>query len=162
MSIRRPHGTNWPSERVKESCTTPKPIIFNLSSLESFVKVTGECFGDATPLRSPHPSSQDWQAKNRQASQRVLAHLLLGLCQVSSKSEIVLLLMMSSSALKTYRMLAPMLIELLFGLASEGALRTRIGSLPSVVHLMLLQLPLGPKYFLADAALLRVFSVVNF
>ena len=59
-------------------------------------------------------------------------------------------------------MLAPMLIELLFGLASEGALRTRIGSLPSVVHLMLLQLPLGPKYFLADAALLRVFSVVNF
>ena len=59
-------------------------------------------------------------------------------------------------------MLAPMLIELLFGLASEGALRARIWSLPSMVHLMLLQLPLGPKYFLANAALLRVFSVVNF
>ena len=55
-----------------------------------------------------------------------------------------------------------MLIELLFGLASEGALRARIWSLPSMVHLMLLQLPLGPKYFLANAALLRVFSVVNF
>ena len=55
-----------------------------------------------------------------------------------------------------------MLIELLFGLASEGALRARIRPLPSMVHLVLLQLPFGPKYFLADAALFWVFSVMNF
>ena len=59
-------------------------------------------------------------------------------------------------------MLAPMLIELLFGLASERALRAWVRPLPTMIHLVLLQLPLGPKYFLADTALFRVLSVVNF
>ncbi len=37
-------------------------------------------------------------------------------------------------------MFAPMFVELLFGFASEGALRAGVGSLSAVVHHMLLQL----------------------
>ena len=58
-------------------------------------------------------------------------------------------------------MLAPMLIELLFGLASEGALRARVRPLPSVVHLVLLELPLCPEHLLTDGTLLGVLGVVN-
>jgi uncharacterized membrane protein len=35
----------------------------------------------------------------------------------------------------SYRMLPPMLIELLLRLAREGAFRTRVGSLAAVIHL---------------------------
>lgn len=54
-----------------------------------------------------------------------------------------------------------MLIELLLRLARERALWTRIRPLPAVIHLVLLQLPLGPEDLLADAALLRVLGVVD-
>ena len=58
-------------------------------------------------------------------------------------------------------MLPPVFVELLFGLARERALWTRIGSLPSVVHLMLLQLPFGAEDLLTDSALLRVLRIVD-
>ena len=58
-------------------------------------------------------------------------------------------------------MLPPMLIELLLGLAREGALGARVWPLPAVVHLVLLQLPLCAEHLLADAALLRVLGVVD-
>ena len=54
-----------------------------------------------------------------------------------------------------------MLVELLLGLAGEGALRARVGPLPAMIHLVLLQLPLGAEDLLADGALLRVLRVVD-
>lgn len=54
-----------------------------------------------------------------------------------------------------------MLVELLLGLACERALWAGVRPLAPVVHLVLFQLPLGPKDLLADAALLRVLSVVD-
>ena len=54
-----------------------------------------------------------------------------------------------------------MFIELLLGLACEGALRARVRPLASVVHLVLLELPLCPEHLLTDGALLGVLGVVN-
>lgn len=61
-----------------------------------------------------------------------------------------------------YRMLSPVLVELLLGLAGERALWAGVGPLATVVHLVLLQLPLGSEHFLANAALLGVLGVVDF
>ena len=61
----------------------------------------------------------------------------------------------------SYRVLPPVFIELLLGLAGEGALWTRVRPLPAMVHLVLFQLPFGPEHLLADRALLRILRVVN-
>ena len=58
-------------------------------------------------------------------------------------------------------MLSPVLVELLLRLAREAALRAGVGPLAAVVHLVLLQLPLGPEHLLADAAPLGVLRVVD-
>ena len=61
----------------------------------------------------------------------------------------------------SHRVLPPVLVELLLGLACERAFGAGVGPLPAVVHLVLLQLPLGPEHLVADAALLGVLGVVD-
>ena len=58
-------------------------------------------------------------------------------------------------------MLSPVLVELLLRLAREAALWAGVGPLAAVVHLVLLQLPLGPEHLLAHAAPLGVLRVVD-
>ena len=57
-------------------------------------------------------------------------------------------------------MFSPVLIELLLGLASEGAFGARVRPFASVVHLVLLQLPFGTKYFGTYPTLFRVLGIV--
>ena len=54
-----------------------------------------------------------------------------------------------------------MLVQLLFSLTGEWAFRAGVGSLTPMVHLVLLQLPFGPKGLVADWAMLRVLGVVD-
>ena len=58
-------------------------------------------------------------------------------------------------------MLSPVLVELLLRLAREAALWAGVGPLAAVVHLVLLELPLGAEHLLADAAPLGVLRVVD-
>ena len=64
--------------------------------------------------------------------------------------------------LGSYRVLPPVFIELLLGLAGEGAFWAGVGPLTAMVHLVLFQLPFGTKYFRTDPALLRILCIVNF
>jgi hypothetical protein len=52
-------------------------------------------------------------------------------------------------------------IELLLCLAGERTLWTWVRPLSSVIHLVLLQLPLCAEHLLADAALLGVLGIVD-
>ena len=61
----------------------------------------------------------------------------------------------------TYRVFPSVFVELLLGLAREGALGTGVRPLATVVHLVLFQLPFRPEDLLADSALLRVFRIVD-
>ena len=54
-----------------------------------------------------------------------------------------------------------MLVELLLGLAGEAALWAGVGPLAAVVHLVLLELPLGPEHLGAHRAPLGVLRVVD-
>ena len=59
-------------------------------------------------------------------------------------------------------MLSSVLVELLLGLTGERTLWTRIRPFSPMIHLVLLELPLGPEYFLAHTTLLGILGVVNF
>jgi hypothetical protein len=58
-------------------------------------------------------------------------------------------------------MLSSMLIKLLFRFASKRTFWTWVRSFSAMVHLVLLQLPLGSKHFLANAALFWIFGIVD-
>ena len=70
-------------------------------------------------------------------------------------------LLLDQSGSLTHRVLSPVLVELLLRLAGEAALGAGVGPLAAVVHLVLLELPLGAEDLLADAALLGVLRVVD-